>query len=136
MIFNLRPLNKDDYDNTLLGWWKDWGWEAPLKDFLPQNGTGGLMVLDGENPVCAGFIYMTNSKVALVEWVISNKNYRKNPERQEALELLIKSLTNICKDLGSNYTYALLKHKGLIETYEKVGYTQGDSYTKEMIKKL
>jgi len=136
MIFNLRPLEKEDYDNTLLGWWKEWGWTPPERDFLPDDGKGGLMVLDKKTPVCAGFIYNTNSKVALVEWVISNKNYKKNPERKEALKLLINSLTNICKDSGSKYTYALLKHDGLIKTYEEVGYTQGDSYTKEMIKKL
>lgn len=136
MIFNLRPLNKDDYDNTLLGWWKDWGWTAPTKDFLPDNGKGGLIVLDEEIPVCAGFIYVTNSKVSWVDWIISNKNYRKYPARKDALKLLIESLTNICKDLGSKYTYALLRHEGLIKTYEDLGYTQGESYTKEMIKAL
>ena len=136
MIFNLRPLKKDDYDNTLLEWWKEWGWEAPTKDFLPDNGKGGLIVLDGVTPVCAGFIYVTNSKVAWVDWIISNKNYRKYPERKEALKTLIQSLTNICKDLGKKYTYALLRHEGLIKTYEELGYTQGDSYTKEMIKAL
>jgi len=136
MIFNLRPLNKDDYDKTLLGWWKDWGWTAPTKDFLPDNGKGGLIVLDEEIPVCAGFIYVTNSKVSWVDWIISNKNYRKYPARKEALKLLIESLTNICKDLGSKYTYALLRHEGLIKTYEDLGYTQGESYTKEMIKAL
>jgi hypothetical protein len=136
MIFNLRPLNKDDYDKTLLGWWNDWGWEAPTKDFLPDNGKGGLIVLDGKTPVCAGFIYVTNSKVSWVDWIISNKNYRKYPERKDALKVLIESLTNICKDLGSKYTYALLKHEGLIKTYEELGYTRGDSYTTEMIKAL
>lgn len=136
MIFNLRPLNKDDYDKTLLGWWNDWGWEAPTKDFLPDNGKGGLIVLDGKTPVCAGFIYVTNSKVSWVDWIISNKNYRKYPERKDALKVLIESLTNVCKDLGSKYTYALLKHEGLIKTYEELGYTRGDSYTTEMIKAL
>ena len=136
MIFNLRPLNKDDYDKTLLGWWNEWGWEAPTKDFLPDNGKGGLIVLDGKTPVCAGFIYVTNSKVSWVDWIISNKNYRKYPERKDALKVLIESLTNVCKDLGSKYTYALLKHEGLIKTYEEFGYTRGDSYTTEMIKAL
>ena len=136
MIFNLRPLNKDDYDKTLLGWWNDWGWEAPTKYFLPDNGKGGLIVLDGKTPVCAGFIYVTNSKVSWVDWIISNKNYRKYPERKDSLKVLIESLTNVCKDLGSKYTYALLKHEGLIKTYEELGYTRGDSYTTEMIKAL
>jgi len=30
----------------------------------------------------------------------------------------------------------MLKNKALMGTYTKLGYTEGDSYTKEMIKKL
>ena len=136
MIFNLRPLKYNDYQDILVNWWKDWDWAPPKRDFLPDEGKGGLIVLDGDIPVCAGFIYNTNSKVAWVDWVISNKNYRKNPQRKEAVKLLIESLTNICKDLGSKYIYALLRHDGLIKTYKELGYKQGDSYTTEMIKKL
>ena len=55
MTLNIRPLNETDYDETLVGWWKDWKWDAPPKDFLPENGSGGMIVLDGDEPVCAGF---------------------------------------------------------------------------------
>ena len=78
MEFNIRKLNSTDYDNTLVGWWKDWGWEPPAKDFLPDDGESGLIVLDNDVPVCAGFIYITNSKAAWVDWIISNKKYTKN----------------------------------------------------------
>ena len=61
----LWQLNKD-YP-TLVKWWEDWGWEAPSKDFLPDNGKGGIMILDGDVPICAGFTYVTNSKVAWVD---------------------------------------------------------------------
>jgi len=136
MELTIRQLNDTDYDNTLLNWWTDWGWKAPEKDFLPNNGEGGLIVYDGEEPICAGFIYMTNSSVAWVDWIISNKEYRKKPHRKEALRELIKALTNVAKDAGSKYSYALIKNKGLIEIYESLQYTKGDSYTSEMIKAL
>jgi hypothetical protein len=55
-MLSIRPLKENDYDDTLVGWWSDWGWTAPMRDFLPQNGKGGLMVMDGDTPVCAGFI--------------------------------------------------------------------------------
>ncbi len=64
MEFDIRKLNSTDYDEVLVGWWKDWGWEPPAKDFLPDDGEGGFLVLDEDIPVCAGFIYVTNSKVA------------------------------------------------------------------------
>tara|TARA_R100000734_G_scaffold19150_1_gene18640 strand:- start:3129 stop:3539 length:411 start_codon:yes stop_codon:yes gene_type:complete len=136
MKFNIIPLKYEDYDNILVGWWKDWGWEAPMREFLPQDGEGGIIVYDGDTPVCAGFLYNTNSKVAWVDWIISNKQYRVKPNRKEAIELLIDSLTNMAKGMGKGFTYALIKHDGLIKTYESLGYTQGDSYNKEMIKVL
>lgn len=136
MAFDIRPLNETDYDTILTGWWKDWGWEAPPKDFLPDDGKGGLLVLDGEEPVCAGFLYTTNSKVGWVDWIISSKTYRKKPERSEALLFLIETLTNICRNTGHKYSYALLKHSSLIETYGKLGYVKADKYTQEMIKVL
>ena len=79
---------------------------------------------------------MTNSKVAWVDWIISNKKYIDKPKRKSSLILLIDTLTNAAKNAGNKFTYALIKHDGLIKTYEKLGYTQGDSYTKEMIKLL
>ena len=136
MEFNIKPLGETDYEDILVGWWKDWKWTPPLKDFLPSDGKGGVMVLDNDIPVCAGFVYMTNSKVAWVDWIISNKEYKKKPQRKEALDLLITTLTNICKDTGNKYCYALIKNKSLIKTYETLGYNSADSYTQEMIKAL
>ena len=135
-MFDLRPLVESDYDDILVKWWNDWGWTPPKRDFLPNNATAGLMVLDGDIPVCAGFIYQTNSSVAWVDWIISNKEYRKKPQRENAIGLLIETLTGTCKNLGSKYCYALIKHRGLIETYKQLGYIEADSYTQEMIKAL
>lgn len=134
MEFNIRKLNSTDYDEILVKWWNDWGWKAPSKEFLPEDGEGGIILFDGDIPVCAGFMYITNSKVAWVDWIISNKEYRKKPNRSVAIQLLIEKLTEMCKASGAKFVYALIKHSGLIETYENLGYTQGDSYTKEMIK--
>lgn len=136
MALGIRKLNDNDYDDLLVGWWKDWGWEPFPKDFLPDTGKGGLMVMDGDIPVCAGFFYLTNSKVAWIDAIVSNKQYRKKPERSKAIELLVASLTVVCTDLGYKFGYALLKNKSLINTYENLGYIKGDSYVGEMIKKL
>jgi hypothetical protein len=134
MALEIRKLNDNDYDDLLVGWWKDWGWEPAPKDFLPDEAKGGIMVMDGDIPVCAGFFYLTNSKVAWVDFVISNKQYRKKPDRSKAITLLIVALTTICTDLGYKFIYTLLKNKSLINTYENLGYVKGDSQISEMIK--
>jgi hypothetical protein len=136
MTFNIRKLNSTDYDDVLVDWWKDWGWEPPAKDFLPDDAEGGLIVLDNDIPVCAGFIYITNSKVAWVDWIISNKNYTDKKRKHTAVKLLVETLTNTCKNNGHKYAYALIKHKGLVDTYKELGYINADNYTQEMIKVL
>ena len=136
MELTIRNLNEDDYQNILVDWWVQWNWEPPKRNFLPDDGKGGIIVYDGEIPVCAGFIYITNSSVSWVDWIISNKEYRAKDKRREAIILLISSLTNIAKNSGGVYAYALIKNNSLIKTYEDLGYTKGDTYTSEMIKLL
>jgi hypothetical protein len=132
----IRELSETDYDDILVGWWKQWGWEPPKRDFLPNDGKGGIIVYDGDTPICAGFMYLTNSKVAWVDWIISNKEYTNKLQRKDAIKLLVSALTEICKKSGSKYSYALIKNESLIGMYEELGYIKGDSYTNEMIKIL
>lgn len=132
----IRSLTNNDYDDILTKWWEQWEWTAPTREFLPDNGRGGVIVYDDETPVCAGFLYLTNSKVAWVDWIISNREYKKKPHRKEAIQLLVATLTNICKDYGSKYCYALIKNQSLIDTYKELGYVKGDEYVGEMIKIL
>lgn len=134
MELTINRLSESDYDNVLVKWWEDWKWTAPAKDFLPDNGMGGLIVYDGETPVCAGFMYATNSSACWVDWIISNKDYTDKEGRKLALRLLIETLTNAATLSGSKYIYALIKNQHLTKVYEELGYIKGDSYTSEMIK--
>ena len=93
---NIRRLTDKDWD-TLVSWWSNWPkWKAPVKDFLPENGKGGLIVEINDTPVVAGFIYLTNSKTALLEWIVSNPKYRES-DRKAAIELLITGAENLVK---------------------------------------
>ena len=136
MVFTIRPLNTNDYEDILIGWWRDWGFEPPAKDFLPSDGTGGIMVLDGDVPICAGFMYATNSKIVWINWIISNKQYRKKPYRKQAINILLETLTNSSKEAGYKYVYAVIQNNGLVETYKQLGYFEGHKYTQELIKIL
>jgi hypothetical protein len=77
MELKTRLLKDEDYE-TLCGWWKHWPkWPAsPPRTFLPDNGKGGLMVEKNGKPICAGFLYMTNSDAVLLEWIVSDPEYR------------------------------------------------------------
>ena len=42
MELTIRQLNDNDYQDILVDWWTKWGWTAPEKDFLPDDGKGHL----------------------------------------------------------------------------------------------
>lgn len=130
MEFNLRYVVEEDYDNVLLKWWKDWGWQAPPKDFLP---TTGVIISKGDVDICAGFVYFTNSKVALTEFIVSNKEY-KDKDRGEALDFLIDCLLELADMEGCKYAHVILKNNSLINRFEKAGYITSDRKVTEMLK--
>ena len=136
MKLNILPLKEEDYDEILCQWWKDWRWTPPSREFLPENGMGGFIVYDGEIPICAGFMYITNSKATWCDWIISNLKYKDRQKRKEALELLIKTISDKAESLGKKYIYALIKNKPLVNVYKKIGFVEGSTYTHEKIKTI
>ena len=130
-----RDLKESDWE-TLLKWWDSWpDWTAPSKDFLPDNGTGGIMVEKNNKPIVAGFIYETNSASVLLEWIVSDPEYRDN-DRGEAVELLITEAEKSTKALGYNYMFTIGRNKRLIETHKKLGWFVDDKPSHEITKKL
>jgi hypothetical protein len=135
MELSTRKLNENDWD-TLVSWWSRWkGWQHPPKDFLPDNGTGGIIVYSNDIPVVAGFIYFTNSKAVLLEWIISNPDYRES-NRKNAIELLINTAEKVVKDQGGKYIFTIGRNKHLINTHKELGYTIDSKPSHEITKKL
>ena len=133
MSLKIKPLSDNDYDNILCAWWKDWKWTAPKKDFLPDM---GYMVYYNDEPICAGYMYVTNSNVVLLEWIISNFEFKDRKIRKEALFMLIQTITSLSANLGKKYVYSILKSKSLIELYQELGFGKGGQNGTEMIKKI
>ena len=130
MKFNIRAVVEGDYESILVKWWKDWGWTPPPKDFLPE--TGLIVNKDGVD-ICAGFIYLTNSKVALTEFVVSNKEYKES-DRSDALQFLLDCILVLAEDSGCKYAHVILKNKSLLKKYKASGYIVSDDNVTEMIK--
>jgi len=98
-----RRLKESDWD-MLQEWWNGWpGWTPPEKEFLPENGTGGLVVEKDGRPIVAGFIFLgINLKIAYFGWIVSDPKYR-NKDRITAIEVLIKKAEEFCKSVGKTY---------------------------------
>ena len=133
MELNIRRLTEDDW-KTLVSWWDKWEeWTAPPKDFLPDDGTGGFIVENNGEPKVAGFVYFTNSKGALLEWIISNPEYRE-ADRETAIELLIMAVERVLKDQGIKYIFSIGRNKNLIEKHKNLGWTVDEKPSHELSK--
>ena len=131
----LRKLTDQDWD-TLCEWWDAWPkWVNPPKSFLPDNGKGGFMVEKDNKPICAGFIYLTNSDAVLLEWIVSDPNYRES-DRKQALEFLITGAEEACRAIGKKHMFSIGRNKHLINTHEKLGWTVDTSPSHELIKNI
>jgi len=132
---NIRKLVESDYE-ILRNWWEAWpDWHAPAKEFLPDNGTGGCMVEKDSRPIVAGFVYITNSKAVLLEWVISNPEYRED-DRDMAITCLISTIEKIIKEWGYKYIFSIGRTKALIDKHRKLGWHVDEKPSYEIVKIL
>ena len=129
-----RPLKEEDYE-TICKWWKWWRWPVLPKTALPDNGKGGFMVEKNNIPIVSGFLYISNSEMAMLEWVVSNPEYREK-DRKEAIELLINCVELNCSAMGFKHLITLGRNKHLIETHEKLGWHVDKKPSYEIIKNL
>ena len=117
-----RHLEESDWE-TLQEWWNYWpGVQAPPRDSLPNNGTGGIMIEENGVPIITCFIYQTNSSMVMLEWLISNPNYRGKKRRDRALEALIVSSEAVIKNMGYKTIFTMLRNQKIINLRKKFGW--------------
>lgn len=134
MELKTRVLEESDWE-TLTSWWKSWRWPEMSKEILPMNGTGGIMVYKDDVPIVSGFLYLTNSKVAWLDWIVSNPSY-KETDRKEAIMLLINTLEEIGKNQGYNVIISITRSKSLINIHKELNYTIDENPSYEISKKI
>ena len=131
---NSRWITTEDYD-TLVEWWKFWRFCPPTQEVLPDNGLSGIVVTDDDDkPICAGFLYYTNSPIAWIEFIVSNPDVKDKKIRHDSLVFLIKELSAIALSNNRKVIYSSLKNENLMNKYVECGFQKGGSNTTEMIK--
>jgi len=129
-----RPLREEDYE-TICKWWKWWRWPVIPREMLPDKGKSGFIVEKNNIPIVSAFLYLTNSTGALLEWIVSNPEYRED-DRKEAIELLITNAEVVCKNMGIIYMFSIGRSKHLMKTHEKLGWQVDKKPSYEIIKNL
>lgn len=134
MELQLRQLEESDWE-MLQSWWKAWGWPEMTKDLMPLEGLGGLIIEKEGKPIASGFVYLTNSKVAWTEWIVSDPDYRED-DRIEALKILVQGLEEVAIQAGCKIVLSVGRNKGLLNIHKELGYTVDDSPSYEISKKI
>ena len=80
-------------------------------------------------------MYTTNSKAALLEWIVSNPKYRED-DREQAIELLIEGAESVCKEQGIKYIFSIGRNKHLMNTHKKLGYIIDNKPSYEITKQI
>lgn len=114
-----RNHTTDDY-KVFCQWWKDWGWDAIPYEFLPQNS----VVICDEKPLCAVFLYKTDTPIIWAENYISDKHMK---GRNEAMDMLIREVKIKVKDMGGSVIMSAVKHNMLAKRLMDNDFVQADT---------
>lgn len=111
-------------------WWLAHGWpEAPTPPILPKN---GVVVTVAGRPICLGFLYLSDSEIGWVEYVVSDPESDK-VKRGEALDLLIDSLKKIAVAFGKPVLFTSGKNPSLLERFRRKGFIMGDTGMTQLV---
>lgn len=127
---HVRPYTQDDY-KTLCAWWTDHSWPHIPSDILSD--TGFIAVL-ADKPISAGFLYISNSNFAFMDWLVSDKQ-SSHDDRGQALDLVIQSIFSLAKERGIKQICTISNHKRLMDRYQGHGFTLGE-YSTTLIKRI
>jgi hypothetical protein len=133
MELDFLPLQEADY-GKLCKFWKWWKFSIPPRNCLPNNGLGGIKIVDKTGEIiCAGFLYETNSAIAWLEFIVVNPFIKDKKLRYDAQIQLISLLTVEAEEKGFSAVFASITHKNLIEKYVEVGYTPNPIPSTELV---
>lgn len=100
-------------------WWHERKFPQIPVHLLPQ--TGLVVESDDGVPICAGFMFRTDSPVAIINHLVSDPTYEREA-RSMAVDLLIMDLVGIAKSMGYLMVTGATNLSRLTERYQKLGF--------------
>ena len=119
LVTRLFDLDKDYA--IIQEWWKQHGSFAPKPQHLSSTG----LIIEADNPLCAGWLYNTDSKICVFEFVVSNPNVSKDL-RDAALTLLIQEIKKLASNRGYELIYSSVKGMKYINRLLAAGFIIAD----------
>lgn len=108
MIF--RKYQKEDY-KILEEWYDKWFLPHTPEHWIPET---TYLVYDGELPICCGSVYqLGKTPMFLIEGILSDPWFD-NDKRKDAINFLIKNLSNLNKELNCEMLLTSTPRTGLM----------------------
>lgn len=123
MKFELFTYNKHDF-SLIEGWWKARGFPPADPDLLPPT---GFIVTGDSVPICAGFLFKTDAKIAILNHVVSTPTPMDSKDYSTALNHLIAKMIHEARECGFKILTAACNIERLGKRYEDHGFFKTDS---------
>ncbi len=117
----IRPVKVEDF-TYLMKWWESYEHcDVPTSDLLPNGGLNGLVVEKEGKPIIASFMYLTNSTMGYLDFLISNPDYKGNDKYQMIWDIQEACTEKLVK-AGCRIVWAMTSYDGLAKMAEKFGH--------------
>lgn len=129
MKFEIRHYTKFDQE-MVNSWWKHHKSDLLPEDLLSSNGR--VVELEGV-PICAGWLYQTDSSFSVLEWITANPEVKDREVRDGALDFLLTDMKSLARELGCRVIFSSLRLPCLIKRYLDHGFIVGDENMTNLI---
>jgi hypothetical protein len=127
---HLRLYTTEDYP-MVCEWWRAWKWDCVPQEALPEI---GVIASDDTQDICCAWMYKTDSKIALLEWFISNPKAKKG--REDAIAAVTESIAEIAKRQGFTSLVTFTKHPQLTNQMERLGFSGRADHVSNLARSL
>jgi hypothetical protein len=119
--YNVRPIRVEDYVD-LIEWWKSYDHvEIPSSDLLPNSGLGGLAIEKNGKMIAAAYVYLTNSAMGYIDFLVSDPNY-KGKDKFKILLKLMEDCTAVALQQGCRIVWAMTTYQVMADIAEEMGH--------------
>ena len=93
------------------------------------------MIQKDNTPIVCGFVYISNSNLTWLEFIVSNPNY-KQKDRKDAIKMLITECEKFCASIDKKVMFSIGRNKHLIDIHKELGWSVDKKASYEIIKKI
>lgn len=124
----VRLYNAEDYP-VIAEWWKFFKWVPVKQEALS---TVGIVVEAEDEPICAAWVYTTNSSLGWLEWVVVNPKATK-AIRGVALDFLIDTAKQTALALGVKQLFMTTRGEAFLRRLTRHGFKVTDDRMKNLL---